>query len=163
MSHKTPEARSAYHRAYRLRNKSKIKRDQAAYRVANRKKLVAYTAAWRKKNPDRMPALRRRYWLKRNYNLTVEGWNILFAAQGYRCAACKTYDPGRYWHTDHDHKTGRVRGILCAACNTAIGHAKDDLDRLMACAEYLRERNICPVPAIKIDQFGGISAANSLS
>ena len=40
---------------------------------------------------------------------------------------------------DHDHSTGKVRGILCYNCNTAIGHAMDSPERLTSLATYLRE------------------------
>lgn len=41
------------------------------------------------------------------------------------------------WHTDHDHKTKKVRGILCHACNSGLGLVKEDVTRLLALAQYL--------------------------
>ena len=46
-----------------------------------------------------------------------------------------------YIYTDHDHETGIVRGILCGACNTAIGQMKDDANRLRLAARYLESHN----------------------
>jgi hypothetical protein len=96
---------------------------------------------YRRRNPvtaeqNRRADLRKYY----GPDFTIEKWNEMFAAQGSRCAVCQSPEPGRksgHWCTDHDHKTGRVRGILCSGCNTALGHAKDDPLRLRLLAEYL--------------------------
>ncbi len=60
---------------------------------------------------------------KNKYGITTPEWEALLGSQGHRCAICKTDDPGKSnWHTDHDHDTGDVRGILCMSCNNKLGH-----------------------------------------
>ena len=59
------------------------------------------------------------------------------------CDICgRMSQPGRWDNgnlmIDHDHKTGKVRGVLCHSCNVLIGHAEDDPERLEAAAAYLR-------------------------
>ena len=57
------------------------------------------------------------------YGLSTPAWEEMFTNQNRTCAICGTADPGAAgWHTDHDHKTGEVRGILCANCNLKLGH-----------------------------------------
>ena len=58
----------------------------------------------------------------------------MLVAQGGRCAACGTREPGtkKGWHVDHCHETGAVRGILCHHCNVGIGKAKDNIETLRA-------------------------------
>lgn len=83
----------------------------------------------------------------RNYGITLEEQTALLEAQGNRCAVCKASDHGATgWHTDHDHAccpSGSqgcgecVRGILCRACNLALGMVKDNPETLRALALYL--------------------------
>jgi hypothetical protein len=73
------------------------------------------------------------------YGLTEQQYAAMLAAQGDRCAICRTDTPGGKggWHTDHDHGTGKVRGLLCHNCNLMVGHAQDDPAILRAAVDYL--------------------------
>ena len=80
------------------------------------------------------PAYREKeHWsfIKRAYNLTKDQWIALFEKQGKVCACCGTSDPGSKlgWHTDHDHDTNTVRGILCHHCNIILGCIRDSAER----------------------------------
>jgi hypothetical protein len=105
------------------------------------KKCTArYTAVWQAAHPDRYAHLGRRWRLWNNYGVSLDGYRQMLTDQGGRCAVCGTTDPGRQydnWAVDHDHQTGRVRGLLCRACNTALGLLGDDPDRLRRAALYL--------------------------
>lgn len=58
-----------------------------------------------------------------------------------RCESCGTTDPGKKdWSIDHDHKTGRFRGILCTCCNVALGMVKDSSATLLALVQYLNQK-----------------------
>lgn len=73
------------------------------------------------------------------YNLTVEEFEDLRKFQNNRCAICqKEYT--KTFLVDHDHKTGRVRGLLCRKCNTGLGQFCDDPQILWDACLYL-ERN----------------------
>lgn len=74
--------------------------------------------------------------LLRKYGLTLADYNDMLARQRGRCAICQKpfhSKPG----VDHDHATGRVRGLLCSFCNTGIGLFHDDPDILRAAITYL--------------------------
>lgn len=95
---------------------------------------------WVKKHPVEAARHRRNHHLRRKFGITLEEAEKLLAAQDGVCAICKEpiadsrgYSP----HVDHDHTTGRVRGILCMTCNLGIGVFKDDPARLIAAAQYL--------------------------
>lgn len=78
------------------------------------------------------------------YQMTLEDYNALLAAQGGDCAICGgsllgvvEKSPDKRLIVDHCHSTGRVRGLLCGTCNTGLGQFKDDPGRLQAAIDYL--------------------------
>jgi hypothetical protein len=76
--------------------------------------------------------------LSRLYGMTDADFSAMLADQGGGCAINPQHDMGgSNWHIDHDHDTGRVRGVLCKHCNTALGYARDDPATLRALADYL--------------------------
>jgi protein-arginine kinase activator protein McsA len=77
--------------------------------------------------------------LIREYNITPEIFDSMSAAQGGGCAICRKPNTRRaQLVVDHDHSTGKVRGLLCDNCNLALGYLKDNLDILLRAADYLR-------------------------
>lgn len=76
--------------------------------------------------------------LKHRYGLSAEMYNALLATQGGGCAICGQTKTRRRLDVDHNHITGKVRGLLCGKCNRAISQAEDNPERLMRMADYLR-------------------------
>ena len=79
--------------------------------------------------------------LKGTYGITAKQFYILLEAQDGKCAICRMQFSrwGRNIpNIDHDHITGRVRGLLCRKCNTGLGFFKDNPDFLKMAAHYLR-------------------------
>lgn len=61
--------------------------------------------------------------LKYRYGLTLAEYQALALAQDFACAICLgVCATGRRLSVDHDHATGKVRGLLCATCNASLGH-----------------------------------------
>ncbi len=78
--------------------------------------------------------------LKRTYGITIEEHKKMFQEQNGECAICGCKGDGR-WKTlcvDHCHKTGKVRGLLCRSCNTALGQMNDDTSLLEKAVLYLK-------------------------
>jgi hypothetical protein len=75
------------------------------------------------------------------YGFPAREYRAMFERQGGKCALCgegeKGWSRGRPLHVDHCHKTGRIRGLLCGDCNTALGRFGDDPTRLRAAIVYL--------------------------
>lgn len=111
--------------------------ERVAYRAAHREQIAATAAAYRSTRREEIAASRR----EQRYGIPPGEWDAMLATQGSGCAICGTTEPGGRgaWHTDHDHKSGTVRGILCHHCNTGLGYFGDDSDRLIAASEYLAQ------------------------
>lgn len=78
--------------------------------------------------------------LKNRYGLTPGAYDELLAAQGGACAICRGDVAGKskkYFSVDHDHTSGRVRGLLCEGCNFGLGKFKDSPELLQAAISYL--------------------------
>jgi hypothetical protein len=76
----------------------------------------------------------RKYHLKRRYDLTPREFDALLAKQGFLCPICVRRPAV---HVDHDHVTGRVRGILCEMCNGGLGQFRDNPQSIENAIEYL--------------------------
>lgn len=83
--------------------------------------------------------------LRQLFGITLADYEAMMVAQACVCAICgkpetridnRTKQPSRL-AVDHCHSTGKVRGLLCSACNKGIGHLKDDPALLRKSAEYL--------------------------
>lgn len=106
---------------------------------------------WRLKHPEEEREARRRAKLKSQYGLSLEEYNLMLEQQGGVCKICgkpetKTQRRGtdrnltpEHLHVDHDHLTGKPRGLLCYKCNTAIGKFDDRPELLRKAADYIEE------------------------
>lgn len=97
---------------------------------------------WREKNLSTAQMRRRQEHLKERYGITMEQYGLLLAKQGGGCAICGRTQT---WVTkkgslsvDHDHQTGKIRGLLCHPCNRALGFFREDPDLIQHALDYLR-------------------------
>lgn len=85
----------------------------------------------------------RDYALRRRYGITRQQFDEILAKQHHRCKSCGdpiSVEDGTA-HYDHDHATGKYRGILCASCNKGLGCFKDSPTRLAKAIWYLVKHN----------------------
>lgn len=82
------------------------------------------------------------YKLKTRYNITIEDQKEMLRRQNNSCAACKiAFKNGLDTHLDHCHRTGKIRGLLCRRCNTALGIVHDSASRLHLLIDYLESES----------------------
>jgi hypothetical protein len=74
--------------------------------------------------------------------MSLDDFDRLVESQGGKCAICGMVPTcGRVagkLHVDHDHSSGKTRGLICMKCNTALGGFGDNLEGVMKVVEYLR-------------------------
>ncbi len=81
---------------------------------------------------------RERY-LKSKFNMTLGQYDEIFKKQNGVCTICGGINAdGRRLYVDHNHETGKVRGLLCSKCNTLIGFADDGIIILQSAINYLK-------------------------
>jgi hypothetical protein len=75
--------------------------------------------------------------LHERYGITPQEFDALMTSQGGGCAICRKPPRSRRLHVDHEHVTGRIRGLLCFKCNASIGYMHDSPALLQAAISYL--------------------------
>lgn len=147
MPFKEPEARRANGRARYARQRPAMLAAAAERRAdpEYRERARLYASAWRDANPDRRKGLD-----LRRHGLSLGQYRAMDDAQDGVCAICarpesRRHQSGRIVQlsVDHDHATGRVRGLLCRECNIALGWFGDDPFRVLAAFDYLK-RSLLP-------------------
>lgn len=113
------------------------------HRAWYRRKGLEYHTQYRKRKPAEYAAVSRRHRLRKAFGMTEHDYEQRLRAQGGGCAVCGKAPAAhkKRFAVDHDHISGIVRGILCSACNTAIGLFDDDPARLRNAAAYLEHTN----------------------
>lgn len=111
-----------------------------ALRAAKAEERRSKNAEWRDANRDHVNSRAKLAYMKRKYGLTPQQYRDLMASNGGRCWICgMTESTGRSTElgVDHCHSTGKVRGVLCFACNTSIGKLGDTVEGLRRALAYL--------------------------
>lgn len=127
------------------------------YRTTYKKKECYHTnckSCYIKRNQERYDPIKQRdNNLKRLYGkqFGINEYNNLLESQDFKCAICKTTEikgrkSGRgggvdVFYVDHDHKTGKVRGLLCNICNRTMGYVGENSGILEEMIKYLNKHN----------------------
>lgn len=119
-----------YYKKYRMENADKKKEQDKKYREANPDKVRKNSLAYINRNKEALEEKR----IKRVYGINKTEYQEMLERQEGKCAICKKKEK---LVIDHDHESGKVRGLLCTRCNTAIGYFLDDIESIKSAISYL--------------------------
>ena len=104
-----------------------------------------YTTNFRKGNKSAVckdcSYLKTRVYTYRKYGMTVEDYENMYNRQNGKCCICQ--NDYTILCVDHNHETGKVRGLLCKVCNTYLGKIKDNVEIAKLMVSYLEKEKIC--------------------
>lgn len=136
------ETREEYKRRWQRENKDKVKVARDRYLKKNKELIAERTRTWRKNNPEKHKELKPHWHRKTTYGITKEQYKNQFEKQQGLCAICNhKHVSGRRTGlvVDHNHSTGKFRGLLCHSCNRGIGLLKENIEILRSAIKYLKE------------------------
>ncbi len=130
---------------YRKKNPDKLKIIKKREREKNWERCRKEQKYWREMNSEYLKNNRPKYsrykQMEWNYGISKEEFLALYIRQNKSCAICKKFFSKNKLHIDHNHKTNKVRGLLCMHCNFGIGHFKEDNSLLIGAIQYLNIYN----------------------
>lgn len=140
-----PEKNLENQRGWASKNREKILKSRERYKMNNGDIIKNRSKEWHKNNRESV-SNRKRY-IK--YGMTAEDYQNMFDKQEGVCKICNQPETSvnskktgiNPLAVDHDHKSGKVRALLCSRCNRAIGMFGDSVELLMASIAYLKEYN----------------------
>mgnify|MGYP003626547506 CR=1 FL=1 len=129
------EQKKEYDRKRNLENKDERRKNY----LNNKDKIIEQSKKYYSQNKE----MRRGYRLKELYNITIDQYNKMFTDQKGCCKICERHQSklSKRLGVDHNHTTGKVRGLLCDSCNTNIGKYNEDTKILNKMIEYIKEHN----------------------
>lgn len=136
-----------YAAEYREKNRDKVRAGQRQWSAVNADKLRMWRREHYVMTKERTLSVNQRWyqskglWLRRaqHYGISKDAWMALYDAQGGTCRICCDAITVSRAATDHDHATGKIRGLLCSRCNSMLGHGRDRTEILASAIRYLEE------------------------
>jgi len=105
---------------------NKVAKKRRDWRAKNPERNRENQKRWKSIHSEQVKNMNRNWCYRTKYKITLEEYNRILAVQNGVCILCgkrTAYkNKGRNLFIDHDHKTNRIRGLLCSRCNTMVGH-----------------------------------------
>lgn len=127
-----------------MQNKTSNPDYYSDYYQENKDKIKARVKEWRKNNPrtdKRSKEAQRNSALKYRFGITSEIYEQMLTDQNGVCAICLKPPEGKRLDVDHEHSTGKIRGLLHGDCNRALGLFKENSDTMRRAAVYIEKQH----------------------
>jgi len=103
--------------------------------------------AYSKAHHEQHPLVWKNTYLQKQHGISLAEYGNMLVAQLGKCAICEGSETHmrdgkvKALAVDHDHKTGKIRALLCSECNIGLGKFKDDQQVLLSAVEYLKRHS----------------------
>lgn len=150
MPHKDPVKKREYDLIYKKKHKKHLLKLSRDWKKRNPEKCQKWNKKWRDENPEKFKQLKEKYkksgktviWHRKcRYGIDENEFNEILNLQSHICPICKKDFMNQKKYLDHDHKTGKIRGILHHKCNLLLGNCNDDISILKNAIKYLRKNS----------------------
>jgi hypothetical protein len=123
---------------FKFKEKERVRKQ--IYYKNNTKLINERIAKYNKLNPEKRKLVVKKSWIKCKYGIVYEDYLSMHREQEYRCKICKRHadEFKKKLVVDHDHKTGKVRALLCTNCNSQL-HVLENKELYDKYMNYLNE------------------------
>lgn len=110
------------------------------WHLENKERSKEANKQWKLKNVEYTKQYMRKYSILKRYGMTWKQYSKLLEDQKQCCAICSVSQESLSYkfHVDHNHVTGKIRGLLCSKCNVALGQLNEDINLFNKAINYLR-------------------------
>ena len=132
--------RKEYYKEYNKTHREQRLAQYKKYNSTHKEQRKKYNKEYQKTHKEYL----KQYFIKYKYGLSKTEYDNLLLSQNNRCAICKEPLDSQNPHNviiDHNHLTGKIRGILCRKCNLAIGQLRDNPEYAYNAFLYLKEND----------------------
>ncbi len=146
---KHKDARIKYVKEWKDKNKERLKEQQSIDYKNNPEKYRKWSKQYKDLNREKISTLE----ICRVRQISVKDYEAMVKHQNGKCAICKLEETRMARNgnkttrlcLDHDHDTGKIRGLLCHDCNSALGKFKDSIETLIFATIYLMDHEEKPI------------------
>lgn len=130
-----------YLHGYYIKNRESIRDKSKKYYYENPERAYQKARQWRKKNKEKVELYHKKYRLRKKYNMTLDDYDDLMKKQENRCGICNKFFK-KIPDLDHNHQTGKIRGLLCHNCNLLLGLCSENESILLNAIQWITNNGV---------------------